>query len=885
MGIQNFIDGGFIGKVGDVVGQRWKDKKMVRAYVKGKQPNTPAQINVRDMFRQANQLAQEAMNINGHTGIWDTSKTPEYSQRVGLAFKRLKAGMSPGEALPLYPEGYNPSQPISILNWTYNQSQDIITINTSDFGTVIPATAVLKMYSPLYMSGSTFNELQVNAACSAASIFFSASKNPQALQALQFGLVAIYGTFYDQDGTELTQTTIEKGYAIANKLYYFSETMPVQTINPDTYIRRAITGGQTICRRVLDSSTQPYAAVAMSGSAVLASGGNDLQLFAGASAISGTGNNDISVAVSVQSGSINSYAIKSWYVTNDGDNSYLASADDTGVLTGAIQIALPTYNSGNKAVTAAISGNVAALVQTITATAKTRLLAPTSTIETKQGTAPGSASSISVSGWSANAQAALAAGAAIGLSISMVDQFGSSDTGVTVTYATPAAQNMTVTGFNQSAYVGGAQILISGNNQRVADKATLAVYSPLYMSGNTFTKLTIQAQVQGNALVFAVAQNQQAVNALASGIAAVTASFIDIEGGALSSFTLARGYAVAGVLYDFDYSAAPVSITQKDVFRRAIISGQTICRRSLSSPATGYAAVLGTASLSIKGQASAQTVQIPLDTVGTGGNIDMTVACPVQSGSINSYTSQSWYVKSSGSPQPLGKATTSQSLTATVSISSISYANATNVLTIKFTDNIAALAASGTVTAKTCNAYAATTTEVHSGALNISGNTAVISGWGNTADFYLATLHWVALVANTVDQFGSSDTGITFNMDYWQDNGFKTWDYSINPTAEYFENYWEVDQSAGTVTWICEGPASTKNPYWGYVIAQGTEQPSGESIYIDTEVQNISFPYTYETDLSDPSDEEAETESIEMQIMSKSDANRHPIIYVLARRA
>lgn len=555
MGIQNFIDGGFIGKVGDVVGQRWKDKKMVRAYVKGKQPNTPAQINVRDMFRQANQLAQEAMNINGHTGVWDASKTPEYSQRVGLAFKRLKAGMSPSEALPLYPEGYNPAQPISISDWTYNQEQDIITIITSDFGAVIPERAVLKMFSPIYMSGTTFNEIQVNAGCSDTSIYFSASQNQQALTALQLGIVAIYGTFYDQDGTELTQTVIETGYAIQNKLYYFSEQIPIQTINPDTYIRRAVTDGQSICRRTLDTSTQDYNAVALYGNAVMAGGGDNVQILASATTISGGGISDIPVNIGVQSGSIDSYTVSSFFVKSNGNESYLASAADTA------------------------------------------------------------------------------------------------------------------------------------------------------------------------------------------------------------------------------------------------------------------------------------------------------------------------------------------NMTANVSITSISYVSGTKVLTVKFSGDISKLAASGTVTAKTCNAYSTATTETHNGALTITGNTAVISGWGNIADFYLSTLQWVALMASTIDQFGSSDTGITFNMDYWQDDGFKTWDFSINPTAEYFENYWDVNQSAGTVTWTCEGPINTQNPYWGYAVVTGAEQPSGESIYIDTALQNVSFPWEYETDLSDPSDEEAETESVEMQVMSKSDANRHPIIYVLARSA
>ncbi len=73
MAKQNFLAGGYIGKLGDTIGQRWKDKKIIRSYVKPRNPNTPAQQTARQQFALANKLAQQAMVINGHQGIWDTS--------------------------------------------------------------------------------------------------------------------------------------------------------------------------------------------------------------------------------------------------------------------------------------------------------------------------------------------------------------------------------------------------------------------------------------------------------------------------------------------------------------------------------------------------------------------------------------------------------------------------------------------------------------------------------------------------------------------------------------------------------------------------------------------------------------------------------------------
>jgi hypothetical protein len=109
MAIQDFLSGGFYGKVGDVVGQRWHNKRYVKSYVKPTNPNTPAQQSNRGMFAKATKLAQIAFNINKGDTMWDTKEKGEFSLRVGTAMNRLKAGMSDTDALPLYPEGYIPS--------------------------------------------------------------------------------------------------------------------------------------------------------------------------------------------------------------------------------------------------------------------------------------------------------------------------------------------------------------------------------------------------------------------------------------------------------------------------------------------------------------------------------------------------------------------------------------------------------------------------------------------------------------------------------------------------------------------------------------------------------------------------------------------------------
>jgi hypothetical protein len=106
MAIQNFLSGGFYGKLGDVVGQRWHNKRVIRSYVIPFNPRTEKQQANRQLFALATALAQQAYNINKGSPLWDTAKMGQFSQMVSLAKRRLQAGMSPSEALPLYPEAH-----------------------------------------------------------------------------------------------------------------------------------------------------------------------------------------------------------------------------------------------------------------------------------------------------------------------------------------------------------------------------------------------------------------------------------------------------------------------------------------------------------------------------------------------------------------------------------------------------------------------------------------------------------------------------------------------------------------------------------------------------------------------------------------------------------
>lgn len=236
MAKQNFLNGGYIGKLGNTVGQRWKDKKIIRTYVVPANPNTPAQQTARQQFATANKLAQQAMTINGHTGVWDTSTKPEYSQRVGQAMRRLRLGYSEQDSLPLYPEGQSPAVGLSINAVSYDPAAQKYTFTTQGFGINNPLAAEITFYTPLNYSAGKYNENIIHATVDAPAGTFSVdlSATNQADgqtvktlfdDAMQLGFCAMKATFFDALGATLSNISIARRYKVASKLYDFDESL------------------------------------------------------------------------------------------------------------------------------------------------------------------------------------------------------------------------------------------------------------------------------------------------------------------------------------------------------------------------------------------------------------------------------------------------------------------------------------------------------------------------------------------------------------------------------------------------------------------------------------------------------------------------------------
>ena len=108
MAKQNFLAGGFYGKLGAMVGQRWKNKRTIRTYVIPHNPNTPEQRKNRRGFAGAVQYAQMGMQMNYYCALFDNPNFTRWNYRMSVARNLKFAGMQDLNLIPLYPIDFTP---------------------------------------------------------------------------------------------------------------------------------------------------------------------------------------------------------------------------------------------------------------------------------------------------------------------------------------------------------------------------------------------------------------------------------------------------------------------------------------------------------------------------------------------------------------------------------------------------------------------------------------------------------------------------------------------------------------------------------------------------------------------------------------------------------
>ena len=109
MAIQNFLSGGYYGKLGATVGQRWKNKRTIRTYVVPNNPRTPSQQANRGKFADAVTYSQIGMQMNYYCALFDDPNMTRWNYRMKVARELKAAGFNDLDLIPLYPMSYTPS--------------------------------------------------------------------------------------------------------------------------------------------------------------------------------------------------------------------------------------------------------------------------------------------------------------------------------------------------------------------------------------------------------------------------------------------------------------------------------------------------------------------------------------------------------------------------------------------------------------------------------------------------------------------------------------------------------------------------------------------------------------------------------------------------------
>lgn len=118
MAKQNFIGGGYYGKLGGTVGQRWKNKRTIRSYVIPKNPRTEVQQANRARFKNLVPFAQLGMSANKGATVFIKENMTEWQARMSACSYFNSLGYDELDLVPLYPADYVAPYVVSIIKRT-----------------------------------------------------------------------------------------------------------------------------------------------------------------------------------------------------------------------------------------------------------------------------------------------------------------------------------------------------------------------------------------------------------------------------------------------------------------------------------------------------------------------------------------------------------------------------------------------------------------------------------------------------------------------------------------------------------------------------------------------------------------------------------------------
>lgn len=154
MAIQNFLSGGYYGKLGATVGQRWKNKRTIRTYVIPANPRTEVQQANRGKFANAVVFAQMGLQMNYYATVFEDPNFTRWNYRMKVARELKDKGMLDLDLIPLYPISFVP--PTLIQSIKVNSVQGTKHITFTVEGITSNVDRVLSLMFAIYDENDAF---------------------------------------------------------------------------------------------------------------------------------------------------------------------------------------------------------------------------------------------------------------------------------------------------------------------------------------------------------------------------------------------------------------------------------------------------------------------------------------------------------------------------------------------------------------------------------------------------------------------------------------------------------------------------------------------------------------------------------------------------------
>ena len=154
MAIQNFLSGGYYGKLGATVGQRWKNKRTIRTYVIPANPRTEVQQANRGKFANAVIFAQMGLQMNYYATVFEDPNFTRWNYRMKVARELKDKGMLDLDLIPLYPTSFVPPTLIQSIKVNGVQGTKHITFTVE--GITSNVDRVLSLMFAIYDENDVF---------------------------------------------------------------------------------------------------------------------------------------------------------------------------------------------------------------------------------------------------------------------------------------------------------------------------------------------------------------------------------------------------------------------------------------------------------------------------------------------------------------------------------------------------------------------------------------------------------------------------------------------------------------------------------------------------------------------------------------------------------